>query len=254
MKRWNRMLYCLVLQMLLIASLLIPASAQAASYPFLAQESAYVNGSVRLKWSGVDGATGYVVYRAQVNPSTGKIGSWKKWAVTKNTFVNKKDIGDYVYCVRAFRGSKFSKASPVKRIFAANAVVTHRGYDGSRLNFRILVANRTSSPMGFLINSVLGVQNQIYALNRSTGKIVKSWPGNLVPAGAGGYAVVVNPWKTQSIYIQSPSMTSSEYSKYRGCRFIVACSFYPNPNVEPLTTQLAFACSGLKSESSVASK
>jgi adenine-specific DNA-methyltransferase len=45
-----------------------------------------------------------------------------------------------------------------------------------------------------------------------------------------------------------------EWEKYKNCKFMVTTSFYPNPEVEPLTTQMAIAYGRAVADSAVAAK
>lgn len=237
-----------------------PVSAQAAKLspsakPKFANTSAYMYDKVYLKWGKITGAKKYVIFRAKVNPNTGGIGAWKKWAETTNTSIKKKATGDFKYRVRAVSGSTKSKYSKAIRIFAASAKITDIGFDGSHINFRILINNKTKSEMGFVLNEAARnyVQYTIYALNKKTGDIVKKWGGNLAPVGT-GWAMEVNAGKIQSIYITSDTVTAAQYNSVKNCKFLVTASFYPNPYTEPISTALAVACTRTASESAIAGK
>lgn len=243
--------FCLLLSLILLCPSAARAASLAKTKPVIAKESGYQYQSVYMKWSAVKGAEKYEIYRAVMNPSTGKYGSWKKWATTAKTKITKKDTGDCRYRVRAVKGSTKGKWSDPKRIFSARAYITDAGFDGSHLNLRILVTNKSKSPMGFLINAVLGTQNRIFAVDKS-GNVTAQYDGNLIPAGANGVAVVVGAKKSQSIYIQSSVMSAAEYARIKGDQLLAACSFYPNPEVEPVSNQLALACTKKAKESAIA--
>ena len=249
----------LILLTLCFCALFCTNTTMAASFktlqPKLTKASAYNNGKVYLKWTKVNGAQKYEVYRAYINPSTGKATSWKKWTTTTKLYVSIKATGDYKYRVRAVKGSTRSKWSVAKRVFAAKGRITNVGFDGRHLNFRILITNSTKSKMGFMINRITGSQIKIYAVNKSSGKVVKTWNGDLIPAGGDMvYASVVNAGKSQSIYIQSTSMSAADYAKYKKYKFLVVSSFYPNPEVEPISTQMALSCTASAADSSIAAK
>ena len=250
----------LVLMLFVSFMFLKPASVQAAKLktsakPKFTNASAYMYNKVCLKWGKVTGAKKYVIYRAKINPGSGKNGSWKKWAETTKTSIKKKATGDYKYRVRAISGSIKSKYSNPIRIFAANAKITDIGFDGAHINFRLLIGNKTKSDMGFVKNEAASNYSQytIYAVDTQTGRIVNQWGGNLVPVGA-GIAMLVNAGKTQSIYISSDYVSASQYNSVRNCTFLVTAIFYPNPYTEPMNTALALACTTTATDCAIAGK
>ena len=263
--------FILFLLIALAAAICVQAApAEAASFakskPVITKESAYLNGQVYLKWTKVKGAKKYEIQRAVIKPKTGKTGAWKKWKTTSKLSVKVKDSGDYKYRVRAINKSgTTSKWSKAKRIFAANAKITHIGYtepemlfgvklSEGELDLRVLVTNKTKSPMGFLVSGYyVGSQHTIKAINKSTGKVVKSFKAYLDPGTVSGIAKQVNPGKSQSIYIYA-DVSAEEWAAVKNCKFLVTSSFYPNPEVEPISTQMAVAYTKNAADSSVAAK
>ncbi|MBQ6385719.1 MAG: hypothetical protein IJJ38_06095 [Lachnospiraceae bacterium] len=257
----------LLILLILVMSALAPVTVQAASFkkskPKITKTSAYLNKKVSLKWSKVKKAKKYEIQRAKINPSTGKTGKWKKWKTVKKNYIKTSATGDYKYRVRAVKGKTKSKWSAAKRVFAARAKITHMGYTEpdvffgvtlheGKLAFRVLVKNSTKSPMGFVESgSRFQDQNTVYAINKSTGKKVKSWEAYL-DAGT-GIAKMVNPGKSQSLYFYS-FVTAEEWARYKNCKFMIASSFYPNPEVEDISTQMAISYTKNVSESSIAVK
>lgn len=244
----------------LIASVSRPCDAASftRTRPRLNIRSAYMNNAVYLKWNKVGGAKKYEIQRAWVNPKRrNTVGKWKRWAVTRNTSIRKRAVGDYRYRVRAISGNKTSLWSASKRIFGANGVITNVVYEkpmfyifGGTLNFRVLITNRTQSQMGFVKT---GSQSTIYAIDTGTNQVVKTWPGHLYIAESYGYAKQVNPRKQQSVYFYC-SMDEDEYEQYKNYKFMVTASFYPNPWVEPISTVMAVACTTNVAESAIAGK
>ena len=254
-------------------SLAKPAGVEASGLKkptFVRASTGYINNKICLRWLPVKGAKKYEIYRAKVNTKNGKAGKkWKRWASTKNPFIIKGGAGDYRYRVRAVKGSKKGKWSYGIRIFGATAYITNTVYDppvapiyfygvpfGGRpgkITFRVLVANKTHSQMGFVQSgSRFGPQSTIYALN-SAGQAIKKWPGDLYIAEIGGYAKQVNPGKTSSLYFQV-EIPLSEWNTYKNCKFMVTSSFYPNPYTEPMATQMAIACTTNIANSALAGK
>ena len=272
-KRYPAFLVVLTAALILAGSVLFSGTVHAAtlisSRPKLTTASAYNNSYVYLKWTKVSGAKKYEIYRAKVIPADEpteklKLGAWKKWAATKNTYVKRKDSGDYKYRVRAVNGKKTSKWSVAKRVFAANAKITHMGYtepeymfgvllSSGGLEFRVLVTNKTKSDMGFVTSGTrFDPQGTLYAVNKKTGKVLKKWEADLdLPLGS--IAKVVQAGKSQSLYFDA-DISSEDWAKYKNSKFLFSCSFYPNPEVEPLTTQMAFTCSKSVKDSSLAAK
>lgn len=256
----------MLLLMLMIICVSIPVPAQAASIknkkPTISKDSAYLNTKIYLKWSKVKGAKKYEIQRAQINANTGKAGKWTKWKTTKKTSIKVTGSGDYKYRVRAVSGKTKSKWSASKRIFGARAYITKILYTppeylfGVRLSsgyltFRVLVDNKTKSPMGFLDSYMIGEQNTVYALS-SSGKKLKSWYADVDLQG--GMAKQVNAKSKQSLYFEIYGFTEEEWAKYKGCKFMITSSFYPNPEVEPTSTQMAIAYTKKAADSAIAAK
>ena len=248
------------LMFFLLALLLVfPVKANAATLraPKLNKYSAYMNKVVYLRWTKVKGAKSYEIQRAQINYNTGKVKKWKTWKKTKKLFVKKKATGDYKYRVRAIRGKKKGKWSKAKRIFAASGRITNSYYEKpeyifglyceGRLYFRLLIKNKTLSQMGFV---TAGHQGTVYALNKKTGKKVKSWPADLYIAEPNGYAKQINAKQEKSVYFYA-RMNEEEKEKYKDCKFMVTASFYPNPWVEPVSSQMAIACTNSIKDSAI---
>ena len=252
--------------LVLVTCIFASVSAQAASFqkskPKISKNSAYLNDKVYLTWTKISGAKKYEIQRAKINPSTGKAGKWKTWVTTGKTSIKKKASGDYKYRVRAIKGSTKSQWSSAKRIFGATAKITNIGYtepdvfmgvtfrDGY-LEWRITVKNKTNSPMGFVVSgSRFGNQNTLYAINKTTGKKVHSWEAKLDTTGI---AKMVAAGKTESLYFYA-FVTEQEWELYKDCKFMVSSSFYPNPEVEPISTQMAIAYTTNYADASVAAK
>ena len=265
LSRKHSRLFALLL-MLMIICISVPVPAQAASIknkkPKITKDSAYLNNKVYLKWTKVAGAKKYEIQRAKINPKTGKTGKWTKWKATKKTYIKKEASGDYKYRVRAVKGKTHSKWSAPKRVFAANAYITKMTYTPPEylfgvlmsrgyLTFRVLVNNKTKSPMGFLDSYMIGEQNTVYALS-SSGKKLKTWHADVDTQG--GIAKQVNANSKQSLYFEIYDFTEAEWAKYKGCKFMITSSFYPNPEVEPTSTQMALGYTKKVSESSIAAK
>ena len=252
--------------LVLVTCFFASVSAHAASFqnskPKINKNSAYLNNTVYLTWTKVSGAKKYEIQRAKINPSTGKIGKWREWTTTKKTAVKKKATGDYKYRVRAIKGNTKSKWSSAKRIFGATAKITDIGYtepdiflgvvlSSGYLEWRVIVNNKTKSPMGFVKSGTrFENQNTLYAINKTTGKKVHSWEGRLDTTEV---AKMVEAGKTQSLYFYA-YVTPEEWAKYKGCKFMVSSSFYPNPEVEPVSTQMAIAYTTNYADASVAAK
>ena len=252
--------------LLIVTCFFASVSAQAASFkkskPNINKTSAYLNDTVYLTWTKVSGAKKYEIQRAKINPKTGKTGKWKAWATTKKTAVKKKASGDYKYRVRAVKGKTKSKWSSAKRIFGATARITNIGYtepdiflgvvlSSGYLEWRVTVNNKTSSPMGFVKTGTrFKNQNTLYAINKTTGKVVHLWEGRLDTTGV---AKMVEAGKTQSLSFYA-YVTPEEWAKYKGCKFMVSSSFYPNPEVEPISTQMAIAYTANYADASIAAK
>ena len=258
----------------LMAALLItaaagPKEASAASFTSrktaISKTSSYSNSYVCMKWSRISGAVKYEVYRAKVNPKTGKTGAWKKWKTTKKLSLKVKASGDYKYRVRGIKKNKKSKWSSAKRVFAANARITKMGYTApdiffgvrlhsAKLELRVLVTNKTSSPMGFVPSGTrFGNQATLYALNKTTGKKMKSWEADLDTGTFSGIAKLVEAKKSQSVYYYC-FLDDDDWDKYKNCKFMMSISFYPNPEVEDISTQMALACTKSAADSSLAVK
>jgi hypothetical protein len=249
---------------LIFILLIIPShgtKAASLAKPKLDVLSAYVNNAVYLKWKKVKGAKRYEIQRAKVNPKkANKVGKWKKWKVTKKTSIKKKTSGDYKYRVRAIKGSQKGKWSKAKRIFAATGHITDIIYEEpttiwgipieGKLNFRILIKNKTQSQMGFVKP---GTQSTIYALDPQTGKTLKSWSGYLYIAETYGYAKTIYPKQEASVYFYC-RMSKEEREQYKNAKYMVTASFYPNPYVEPISTQTAITCTNNRKESAVVGK
>ena len=259
----------LLILLILTVGIIAPVSAQAVPFkkakPRIASNSAYLNNKVYIKWSAVKGAKKYEVQRAKINPSTGKIGKWVKWKTVKKPYVRMVAAGGFKYRIRALKGKKKSKWSAAKRIFAANAKITHMGYTEPEvlfgvtlsegvLEFRVLVSNRTHSSMGFVRSGTrLGVQNTVIAIHKKTRKPVKTWDAYLDTGSSGGIAKQVNARKNQSVYFYA-YVSEEEWAKYKNCKFMITSSFYPNPTVEPISTQMAIAYTANVAESAIAGK
>lgn len=257
----------MLLLMLMIICVSIPVPAQAASIknkkPKIDKHSAYLNNKIYLKWSKVKGAKKYEIQRAQINANTGKAGKWTKWKTTKKTSIKVTASGDYKYRVRAVSGKTKSKWSASKRIFGASACIAKMTYEppeylfgvrqyAGELKFRVLYNNKTKSPMGFLSSIGIGEQNKVYALN-SSGKVLKSWYADLeLPIG--GMAKQVNAKSKQYIDYYIYDFKEEDWAKYKGCKFMITSSFYPNPEVEPTSTQMAIAYTNKAADSAIAAK
>ena len=108
--------------------------------------------------------------------------------------------------------------------------------------------------MGFVESGTrFDMQSTIYAVNKTTGKIMKKWAADLDTGSLSAIAKVVEAKKKQTIYIEA-TVTAEEWAKYKNCKFMVTTSFYPNPEVEPLTTQMAIAYGRAVADSAVAAK
>lgn len=257
-----RKLKTLIIFMFLL--LIIPGystKASAMGKPKLNILSAYMNDSVYLKWNKVKGAKKYEIQRAKINPNkANKVGKWKKWKTTKKTSIKKKGSGDYKYRVRAIKGSKKGGWSKAKRIFGATGSITNVIYDEpttlwgmyieGQLTFRLLINNKTQSQMGFVKS---GSQGTIYALDPSTGKTMKSWPAYLYIAESYGYAKQINANQEASVYFYC-RMSQEEREQYKNAKFLVTASFYPNPWVESISSQMAITCTNNIKESAIAGK
>ena len=256
----------LLILALLVTGVLAPVSAHAASFtkskPKITAKSAYLNDSVYLEWTKVKGAKKYEIQRAKVSKK-GKTGKWKKWKTVKKNYIKKAASGDYRYRVRAIKGKKKSKWSAAKRAFGASARITKLYFDPAEILFgvklssesleiEVLVNNKTSAPMGFVDSgSRFGEQCRVYAINKSTGKVMKSWEGNLHLGG--GIAKQVNPGKSQTLEYYA-FVSEEEWAKYKNCKFMLSTAFYPNPDDEGINTQMAIAYTNDIKESSVAVK
>lgn len=266
MKKHSLLLIMLMVCVLAVG-FLTPVPVEAASFqkskPKISKTSAYLNNAVFLKWSKVSGAKKYQIQRAKIKPSTGKTGKWNAWKTVKKTSVKAVTSGDYKYRVRAVnKKGKQSKWSTAKRIFAARAKIAGTTYtepdiffgvklSEGKLTFRVLVNNKTKSPMGFVPHGTrFKYQNTIYALNKSTGKVMKKWDGDLITSGI---AQEVKAGSKQTIDIYA-YVTAEEYKMYKDCKFMITSSFYPNPYVEPLTTQMALAYTTNVKDSAIAAK
>lgn len=257
----------MILLMLMIICVSIPVPAQAASIknkkPTISKDSAYLNTKIYLKWSKVKGAKKYEIQRAQINANTGKAGKWTKWKTTKKTSIKVAGSGDYKYRVRAVSGKTKSKWSASKRIFGARACITKilytppeylfgvrlsRGY----LTFRVLVDNKTKSPMGFLDSYRIGEQNTVYALSGS-GKVLKSWYADVDLQG--GIAKQVNPKSKQSLYFEIYDFSEEDWAKYKGCKFMIASSFCPpQPSSDTTLKQMVIAYTNKTADCSIAAR
>ena len=108
--------------------------------------------------------------------------------------------------------------------------------------------------MGFVESGTrFDKQSTIYAFNKTTGKVMKKWAADLDTGSLSAIAKVVEAKKKQTIYIEA-TVTAEEWAKYKNCKFMVTTSFYPNPEVEPLTTQMAIAYGRAVADSAVAAK
>ena len=247
---------------------LVPSKVQAAGLakPKLIKKSCtFANNKVCLAWKKVKGAKKYQIFRAKVNPKTGKIGKWSKWTTTKKRSIKKKGTGDFRYRIRAIRGKKAGKWSKSVRIFAATGQITHLNYvepeilfgvtlHSGRIEMRVLVTNKTKSPMGFLESgSRIPTQGHLYAIDKASGKVLKVWETELDTGSIYGIAKQVNPGKAQSVYFYS-FVEPEEWAAYNGCKFMITNSFYPNPTVEPMSTQMALTCTGYAKDSAIAGK
>lgn len=258
------------LLIVLMAALVIfaPVSAEAASFkkskPKITGKSAYLNDSVYLEWTAVKGAKKYEIQRAMVKPSNGKTGKWKKWKTVKGTTIKATATGDYKYRVRAVnKKKKKSKWSRAKRVFAASAVISKMTYTPpeyffgvlwtrGELRFRVAINNKTKSPMGFVPSGTrFGKQNTLYALNKTTGKVLKKWEADLEVGSGIAKQVNANSKQTIEYYLD---FTEEEWAKYKGCKFMLTSSFYPNPEKEPLSAQMAISYKNDIKESSIAAK
>jgi len=263
----------MILFMLLLLMVTCPVTAKKKKTlprPALVKSSCtYTYNKARLKWKKVKGAKKYEIQRAKINAKTGKTGKWKKWVLTKKTSIAKKTTGDFKYRIRALNGKKKGKWSKAVRLFAANGKITDMGYTpadiffgvklgGEILEMRVLVSNKTDSPMGFVKSGTrIPIQYSIYAINKSTGKKMKKWDAYLDTGkndiGYASYAKQVNARKKASVYFYA-FVTDSEWAKYKNCRFMITASFYPNPTVEPMNTQMAIACTNSVKKSAIAGK
>lgn len=265
MSKKNYFRFTLVL-LILIMAVMAPSTVQAASFknsrPTIAKNSAYNHKKVYLKWSGISGAKKYEIQRAIVHPSDGSTGKWRAWKETKKTYVNVTAKGDYMYRVRAIKGKEKSKWSKAKRIFAASAKVTHMSYvqpeimfgvelRSGRMEFRVLVCNKSKSDMGFVDSGTrFGQQCTIYAVSKSTGKVRKKWEAHLDTTGI---AKLIKAGETKSLYYYS-FMTPAEWKKYKKYDWKVSTSFYPNPEVESISTAMAIGYTKNVAQSSIAGK
>ena len=264
----GRSLPLMLILIVMVIGILAPVSVHAASItsakPKFDKSCAYLNKTIYLKWSKIKGAKKYEIQRAKISPSKGKPGKYAKWKVVKKNYIKVSGSGDYRYRVRAISGTQKSKWSVSKRIFGASAKITHFGYTkpdvmfGVTLHegiieFRVLVNNKTSSPMGFVESgSRFGEQANLYAINKKTGKRVKKWEADVDIDT--GIAKQVNANKSQSLYFTVYGVPLEEWNKYKNCKFMLTSAFYPNPEVEGIDTQMAIACSKSITDSSVAAK
>ena len=262
----NRIFSLILILALLVAGVMAPATAHAASLkkskPKFTAESAYLNDTVYLTWKKVKGAKKYEIQRAKVSKK-GKTGKWKKWKTVRKNYIKKAAKGDYRYRVRAIKGSTKSKWSAAKRAFAASARISKMYFEpgeylfGVKLSsdnaeFEVLVNNKSTAPMGFVDSgSRFGQQCTIYAINKFTNKVLKSWEGNLHLDG--GIAKQVNAGKSQILKYYA-FITADEWAKYKNCKFMMSTAFYPNPEHEPLSHQMSIAYTTDIKESSVAVK
>ena len=247
---------------------LIPAPAYAAKLntaakPAFSDRSGYMDGKVYLKWGKIAEAKEYVIFRAKVNPKTGKIGSWSKWAETTKAYIRKKASGDYKYRVRAVNGKVRSKYSKAIRIFAADSVIGSVRYSqaDSKMLINLKVTNMTKSEMRFMKNKAASNYNQyrVQALNPNTGSIVKTLKGNLyvntiAPVGTANNSSVVNAGMTRTVFVQSAVISKSVYDSIKNCKFLVTAVFYPNPAAESNTDFLTISCTKNAAESFTAGK
>ena len=116
----------------------------------------------------------------------------------------------------------------------------------------VLINNKTTAPMGFVDSgSRFGQQCTIYAINKSTNKVLKSWEGNLHLDG--GIAKLVNAGKSQILKYYA-FITADEWAKYKNCKFMMSTAFYPNPEDEPLSHQMSISYTTDIKESAIAVK
>ena len=79
--------------------------------------SAYkVSGGINVRWTGVTGATGYIVYRKSGSGSWGRIADIKSGSTVSYTDRTAKAGTTYTYTVRAYSGSTMGDWSSVKVI------------------------------------------------------------------------------------------------------------------------------------------
>ena len=83
--------------------------------------------------------------------------------------------------------------------------------------------------------------------------MLKTLNGYLDTGSLYGYAKQVNAGKSQSVYFYA-YVTESEWAAYKNCKFMITSSFYPNPTVEPMSTQMALASTPVVSDSAIAGK
>ena len=260
-------MFAALLTLLMAARPLQTRAAAKLAKPKLTKTScSYTNNKVCLAWKKVKGAKKYEIYRAMINSKTGKAGKWKKWASTKKVSIKKKASGDYKYRIRAVNKKKTGKWSTSIRIFAASGQITNMGYtppdkflgvilSEGQIEMRVLVKNNTKSPMGFLVEGTrIPVQSAIYAVD-SSGRRIKKWNAYIDTGSSYGTVLAkqVNPGKEQSLYFYS-FVTEEEWAQYKGYTFMITNSFYPNPTVEPMSTQMALASTRIASQSSIAGK
>jgi len=234
-----------------------PRPAAAASFKnskpvLLKNYSAYSNGRIVLRWKKIAGAKKYEVWR-----SAKKNGAYKKYAVVKTNQLSKKTVGTYYYKVRAINGKTKSKFSTPRRYFAANGIITHKGFNGTDgLWLRVKVTNKTSKPMIFL-----GATNSfptIYLVRKSTKSVVAKTNGYLStsndPYGISiGGAKQIAKWKTASLYFRTMDYVlwrtyAAAPSAYE---FLISMPFYDGPNS---STVWALACTEKAAGSAVAGK
>lgn len=256
----------MILSGVLISSAIEPVQSKAASLgkpKYVKASCSYTNNKVCLTWTKVKGAKKYQIYRAKLNPKTGKNGKWTKWAASKKTYIKKKTSGDFRYRVRAIRGKKTGAWSKSIRIFAATGKIIQMSYTdnsifgvdlGSKLNYRILISDKTKSPMGFVESGTrFGGQCSIYAKNPGNGAILKKWDGYLRATGSNIGAMQVNALKTQYLDFYA-FISPSEWETYKNCIFMATNSFYPNPKVEPIKNVMAITTYNNGTASAIAGK
>jgi len=274
-KKTLAILSSLIVALIMAIMIFAPVRAEAATKftdlkPTInTKKSAYLYDSVYLKWNKINGAKKYIIERAKVNPSTGKIGKWTSWANTKNTYIKKKATGDFKYRVRAVNSKgKVTKWSKARRIFAATARITKVDKSDNPVNwgwgyktdgtviFTVVVNNKTKSTMGFL-RSGYEVPNQctVYALNKSTGKVRKKFEATLdasIWGSSAGYKKINASSKGTITFYCYVSYDDWKYIK--NSNFMLSSSFYPNGDVEGIDTQLAISYTGNAKKASVSSK